>query len=329
MKVAVMTSRERYERFSDPAQMPQGTESIFLGMSYTADDVRKKCSEAEYAIVDAVGELTAEMIDAMPKLKMIHSEGVGYNRIDTAAAAARGIPVCNNRGVNAGPVAEQAVMLMLCCLRRFLEGDRLVREGRQGETKSRFIMEGLNDLSRRHVGIVGLGAIGAELAKRLRPFGCRVSYTSRRRAPAERERELGVDYMTQEQLFAECDIISLNCPVTPETEGMIDLSALRRMKPETILINTARGALVRDADLAEAIRSGIIYGAGLDTLDPEPVPADDPLLLLPAPWNERVALSPHIGGTTLSVFRDSYVNIWDAINAAESGARPANIVNGL
>ena len=115
----------------------------------------------------------------------------------------------------------------------------------------------------------------------------------------------------------------------PETIGLINCETLKMMKPETIIINCARGEIVNDADLAEAIMNGTVYGAGLDTMNPEPVPADDPLILMPEPWRWRVVMTPHVAGTTLSVFRNAYRNIWNNISAIGNGERPINIVNGL
>ena len=326
MKVAVLTSRERCEKFTDPALIPAGCELVHLGMDYTNADVLSRAADADAIIVDAVLPVDAELIAGMKNLKLIHSEGVGYNRIDTDAAKRAGVFVCNNRAVNAGQVAEHTVMLMLAVLHRLGEGDRMVRAGRQIETKTRFIQEGLEDLSMRHVGILGFGAIGRELAKRLRPFGCRVSYFDTVRPDPETEAALGASYLSREALLETCDIISLHVPVLPDTVNLICRETLAKMRPETILINCARGAIVNDADLAEAIRDGVIRGAGLDTMEPEPVPADDPLILLPEPWSDRVVFSPHVAGTTRSVFFSAYRNIWQNIAAVARGEEPFNRV---
>ena len=326
MKVAVLTSRARCEKFTDPALIPEGCEIVWLGQEYTNADVLREAADAEAIIVDAVLPVDAELIAGMKKLKLIHSEGVGYDRIDVAAAKRAGVAVCNNRGVNAGQVAEHAVMLMLAVLHRLSEGNRLVRAGRQIETKTRFIQEGLEDLSVRHVGILGLGAIGRELAKRLRPFGCRVSYFDTYRPDPAAEAELGVSYLPQAELLRTCDVVSLHVPVLPETRGLICRETLALMRPEAILINTARGALVNDADLAEAIMNGTIWGAGLDTMDPEPVPADDPLILMPPPFSDRVIFTPHVAGTTKSVFFSAFRTIWRNIAAVARGEEPVNKV---
>lgn len=302
-------------------------ELIEIGPHYTEADIAARASEAEAVIVDAVLPVTAGMIEKMPGLKLIHSEGVSYNLIDTAAAEKAGVFVCNNRAVNAGQVAEHAVMLMLAVMRRLIEGDRRVRAGGQMQAKTQFIAEGLHDLIGARVGIIGFGAIGKELAKRLRPFGCKIFYSGGHRETAEAEAELGVEWLERDELLRCCDVVSLSVPVNDSTKNMINRETLALMKPGSILINCARGAVVNSADLAEAIRSGVIYGAGLDTMEPEPVPADDPLVMLPEPWKNRVVFTPHIAGTTLSVFYNSYINIWNNIAAVQRGERPTNVVN--
>lgn len=329
MKIAFMTSRTRCEKFSDPAMIPEGAELVFFDQGYTAEEVITRAGDAEFAVIDAVLPFTAEMIAGMPNLKMIHSEGVGYAAIDIEAAAKRGIPVCNNQGVNAPQVAEHTVMLILTVLRRFAEGEAAVRAGRQMEMKMDVMANGMDDLIGKRVGLIGFGGIGKELAKRLRPFGCRLFYTDPRRASPEAEAEYGIRCLTQEELLRTCDIITLHVPVTPSTTNLINRDTLALMKPDAIVVNCARGAVVNTADLAEAIRNGTIYGCALDTIDPEPFRPDDPILLLPEPWRWRVSVSPHIAGNTINTLYASYDGVWGDIGRVLRGERPNNIVNGL
>ena len=329
MKIVFLSHPERLDRFCDLTDIPKGVELVLIGPNYTSAEVIAKAADAEGIIVDAVLPVDAEMIAGMPNLKLIHSEGVGYALIDTAAATKRGIYVCNNSGVNAGQVAEHAVMLMLTVLRRYAEGEMMVRAGRQMEAKTAFIMDGIGDLIGKKVGLIGFGAIGKELAKRLLPFGCEISYYTRHRVDAVTESAYQARYLPLEELLCESDIVSLQIPATPETQHIIRRETLSLMKPTSILINCARGSCVNSADLAEAIKNGTIYGCGLDTMDPEPVPADDPVLLLPEPWRWRVAVSPHIAGTTLSVFQSTYLRIWANFVRLQNGEKPINIVNVL
>ncbi len=329
MKIAFMTSRTRCEKFSDPSMIPEGAELVFFDQGYTAEEVIARAGDAEFAVIDAVLPFTAEMIAGMPNLKMIHSEGVGYAAIDIEAAKARGIPVCNNQGVNAPQVAEHTVMLILTVLRRFAEGEAAVRAGRQMEMKLRVMADGMDDLIGKRVGLIGFGAIGKELARRLQPFGCRLFYTDPVRAPEETEAQYGIAYLTQEELLRTCDIITLHVPLTPGTTNLINRETLSMMKPCAVVVNCARGAVVNTADLAEAIRNGTIYGCALDVMDPEPFCPDDPILTLPEPWRWRVAVSPHIAGNTINTFYASYDGVWGDIGRVLRGERPRNIVNGL
>lgn len=327
MKIAILTSKARQEKFTDPAMLGTDWELIDIGPCYTEDEVIAKAGDAEVIVVDAVLPVTAKMIKNMPRLKLIHSEGVSFNRIDLEAADRAGVFVCNNRAVNAGQVAEHTVMLILAVMRRLIEGDERVRRGEQIQAKTEFISQGLHDLIGARVGMVGFGAIGKELARRLRPFGCELFYYDPFRASPETEAEYGVSFLEKETLLRSSDVITLHVPVNETTINFINRDTLALMKPSAIVINCARGLVVNSADLAQAIMDEVIYGAGLDTMEPEPVPADDPVLLMPEPYRYRVVVSPHIAGTTLSVFYNSYRNIWSNTSAVAEGRRPVNIVN--
>ena len=279
--------------------------------------------------VDAITPVRASLIAAMPQLKLIHSEGVAYDQIDLSAARAHGVYVCNNRGCNAGAVAEQAIMLMLMSLRRGIVGDRAVRAGSQMEMKERCMTEGLLELSACRVGLVGFGEIAKATAARLVPFGCDTFYTSKHRRDREEEARYHVVYLPLEELAATCDVISLHCAVTEETRGMVDAAFLARMKKTAVLINTARGELVDNDALRAALLSGAIAGAGLDTVSPEPVSACHPLVDLPAPAGDRVVLSPHLGGITEASFRRCHLHMWRNAERVADGHKPDNIVNGL
>ena len=329
MKIAFLTSRTRCEKFTNKSMIPEGAEIVFFEQGYTAEEVIARAGDAEFAVIDAVLPFTAEMIEGMPNLRMIHSEGVGYAAIDIVAAAKRGIPVCNNQGVNAPQVAEHTVMLILTVLRRFAEGEAAVRAGRQMEMKLDVMANGMDDLIGKRVGLIGFGAIGRELAKRLQPFGCKLFYTDPIRASAEIEAKYEIGYLTQEELLRTSDIITLHVPVTPSTTNLINRDTLSMMKSDAVVVNCARGAVVNTADLAEAIKNGTIYGCALDVLDPEPFPPDDPILTLPEPWRWRVSVSPHIAGNTINTFYASYDGVWGDINRVLRGERPRNVVNGV
>lgn len=329
MKISLITSQKRFESYSDPAMKPADAEIFFMPLEYTEEEAMEKLADTEILLVDSVLPVTAKMIQAMPKLKMIQAEGVAYNKIDIEAAKAAGVFVCNNRAVNAAQVAEHSVMLILAVLHRLLEGDAEVRAGRQNDAKIRFINNGLEDIIGKKIGLVGFGAIGKELAKRLLPFGCQLFYYDPFRAAEEVEKEYSITYLEKEELLSSCDIITLHVPVTPSTTNFINKDTLALMKPNAIIINAARGLVVDTQALTDAIMAEQIYGAGLDTIEPEPVPADSPILLMPEPYCKRVVLSPHVAGTTKSVFFAAYRNFWNNVKAVSNGERPMNIVNEL
>ena len=326
MKVAILTSQERVEKFTDWSLVPKDTELIYIGQTYTDDEVIQKAKDADAILVDAVNVVSGNIIRNLPNLKLVQSEGVAYHLIDTEAAKEQGIYVCNNASANAGSVAEHTIMLMLACTRRLIEGDTLVRRGKQIQAKGSFILAGIPELEHCHVGLLGFGAIAKQTAKRLKGFGCRVSYYSRHQVSEEIEQEYQVSDLPVQELYRSCDILSIHGPVTAETKNMVDKRVFEWMKSTSIVINTARGEIVNQQDLYNAIVSRQIAGAGMDTLCPEPVPFDHPLLQLPEHLQYKVTFSPHIGGTTYGVFQHMYRTIWSNISAVCHGQTPNHIV---
>ena len=279
--------------------------------------------------MDAIGKVSERLIQNMPNLRIIHSEGVGYNGIDVEAASKRGIMVCNNKGINAKAVAEQTVLLMLGLLRTVIEGDRAVRSGGQIQMKERRMLEGIVELADCRVGIVGFGDIGKEVAGLLHPFGCELYYYSAHKKDSATEELYHVHYLELPELIKVCDFVSLHVPVTAATTGMVNEEFLKAMKQTAYLINTARGEIVDNAALVRALTEGWIAGAGLDTVAPEPVTRDNPLLKLPGETAGKILFSPHLGGITTSTFRRGFANIWKAFEDVSKGVRPKNIVNGI
>ena len=319
MKIAVLTQKASYEAYTKPEMMPEGTQVEFIKDN---EELKALKSDAEIALVNSMKDFTAAEMDSMPNLKMICTEGVAFNRVDVQAAKERNIIVCNARAANATQVAEHAIMLMLTLVHRYDEGAAAMRGGKAGEIKKSFMGDGLKDLSMMKVGIVGFGAIGKELAKRLAPFGCELCYYDPFPANEETEKALNVSRMDFDALLSSCDIISLHLPVTPETRGIIAKEKIALMKQDAIIINTSRGEIVNTADVAEAIKAGKLWGAGIDTFDPEPALATDPLISLEAPYSYRVALSPHIGGTTVAAFQNMYKIFWSNVRALAEGKEP-------
>jgi lactate dehydrogenase-like 2-hydroxyacid dehydrogenase len=319
----MLIDRENYEKYSNW----KDADWDVIHMGNGAPDAEKGIATgADVLVVDAIMKIGADIIEKMPGLKLIHSQGVAFNGIDTDAARKRGIYVCNNAGVNAGPVAEQTVLLILALLKSFRYNEDMVYADRQMEAKMACFRGGQPELAGLSVGIVGFGAIGRQIAALLKPFSCKLYYYTRSGDCGSAD----AAYLPLEKLYAECDIISLNAPVTPETTNMINGESLKLFKRGALLINTARGELMDHKAVVGALISGQLGGLGTDVLAPEPYQMDNPVLCdLPKEFRGRVALSPHIAGITADTFRRAYAHIRQNIEAVAGGGRPGCIVNGL
>lgn len=326
MKVLMLTLPERVDRYSRPEDIPEDWELVYMGADKSDGELLAAGGDADFIFADAVRTVSGELIRSMPRLKLIHSEGAGYNAIDVAAARERGIAVCNCPGMNASAVAEHTVMLMLSVLRKAHAAHDAVRMAKQIEFKLSFSQEGIPELGDKTVGLVGFGAIARRTAMLLRAFGCEMYYNSRSRASAENEREYGVSYLELDELYAKSDIVSLHVPVTPDTTGMINAGSIEKMKDGVIIINTARGDIICQKDLAGAVSSGKVGGIGIDVYSPEPVEKENPLLHIPEKAMERVIFSPHIAGITTKAFSTAHRHIWKNLKAAASGQPPMTCV---
>lgn len=245
-------------------------------------------AEADYVVFWDEG-LPAALLESGPRLKLAHKWGVGVENIDMDSARRRGIQVARTTGGNAVPVAEFAVGLMLAAGRRIVQAHNSMVAGQWAKNE---IWRQSVLLSGKTVGIVGMGAIGTEVAKRVAGFGCRVLYTNRRRVDEAKEAALGAAFRTLPELLAEVDFLCLTCPLTAETRGMIGAGELAAMKVGSILVNVARGGIVVEADLVAALRTGHLAAAAVDVFEPEPPSPDNPLLHL-----ANVVVTPHCAST--------------------------------
>lgn len=329
MKVLVIGDRGRYEKYRPPQLRFEDYHTVFLPRGTEDARLLAEGGDAGAILADAISPVGGSLIDAMSSLRLIHSEGVAYDKIDTTAAAARGIYVCNNKGFNAGAVAEQAILLMLALLRRLVPGDAAVRAGRQIEMKETAMVQGIQELGDCSVGLVGFGDIARATAARLRAFGSSVYYYTPSQKPHSLEQACHVSYLPLDALLAECDIISFHAPVGPATLGMANEAFFAQMKPTAFFINTARGEVVDNMALRNALIKGVIAGAGLDTVHPEPTAADNPVVDLPPAVRDRVVFSPHLGGITQGSFRRGHSTMWANVLKVKLGQKPDNVVNGL
>jgi glyoxylate reductase len=237
-------------------------------------------------------KVDAEFLDrAGPQLKVVSNYAVGFDNVDVAECTRRGIPIGNTPGVLTETTADLAWALLMAAGRRVAEGDRYVRAGRW-KTWGPLLLLG-PDLHGATLGVVGFGRIGQAVARRAAGFGMGILYHDVQRLPDDVIGPLGATYADLDELFAESDFISLHVNLTEETRHLIDAEALRKMKPTAVLVNTSRGPVVDGRALFEALRDGVIFAAGLDVTDPEPLPADDPLLTL-----DNCLVVPHIASAS-------------------------------
>lgn len=329
MKILIFGPKARYDLYLPEFVRDLPVEPVFCSAPAPSLQAAADNPDAEVIFADAITPIGREMMDLLPNLKMIHSEGVAFNAIDVDAAQEKGVFVCNNKGCNAASVAEHAVMLMLMALRCGVTGHRAVLAGEQIKFKERFMVSSAPELGEQTVGLIGLGDIGTAAAKLLRPFGCKLYYYTAHRRPSEAEAELGVEYLPLEELAGRCDILSLHCAVNEQTTHMVNEAFLSHVKPGAILVNTARGQLVDNLAVRRALIDGRLGGIAMDTLDPEPTPADHPLVDLPPEVADRAVYSPHLGGITGGVFRRAHRNMWSSVKLLLEGQRPSFVVNGL
>ncbi len=250
----------------------------------------REAAEAEGLLTLLTERIDAELLDRAPKLRVVSQMAVGVDNIDLAACTARGIPVGHTPEVLTDTTADLAFGLLLAAARRIVEADRYTREGRW-KCWDPLLLLG-QDVHHAVLGLVGLGRIGAAMARRARGFDMRVLYYDPRRRP-DLEAELGLEYRELPDLLRESDFVSLHTPLTPETRHLIGERELALMKPSAVLVNTSRGPVVDQAALYRALRERRIWAAGLDVYEQEPIPPDDPLLSL-----ENVVALPHIASAS-------------------------------
>ena len=264
--------------------------------------------------IAGLDEINASVIAAADRLKVIARYGVGFDRVDVAAATKRGIVVTHTPGANSAAVAELTIGLMLALARRICQANQAVRSGQWPRNSG-------VGLAGKTMGLVGFGSIGREVARRLSAFGCRVLVADPYVSP-EVVSGCGVSLMSLDELLPVSDFVCLHMAATPLTAGMVNDSFLRKMKPGAFLVNTARGELIDEAALGHAIESGRLRGVALDCFCKEPPGIDHSLLRLP-----QVIVSPHTGAHTDEALNAMGRMALDACLAVLRGERPAHVVN--
>ncbi|MGB9618137.1 MAG: 2-hydroxyacid dehydrogenase [Desulfomonilaceae bacterium] len=272
--------REEHDIEVNTFERPMSREELLRGVA-----------EVEGLLCAIMDRIDQELLDAAPRLKMIANFGVGYDNIDIPAATARGIWVSNTPGVLVDATADLAMALILAVARRVVEGDQMVR-AQQWKAWAPFLFLG-TDVSGKTLGVIGLGQIGKAVAVRAKGFGMTILYHNRNRIDPREEERLGVHYASLEELLAQSDFVSLHVSLNPQSRGLIGRDQLRMMKRSAFLINVARGPVVDEQALLEALEQGVIAGAGLDVYENEPEVTPGLRKL------SNVVLLPHVGSATI------------------------------
>lgn len=259
------------------------------------DAMKAKPYDALYCML--TDTIDSEVLDAAgPQLKIVATMSVGYEHIDLQECAKRNILVANTPGVSTDSVAELTVALLLLTARRLAEGVEAVKHGEWGDWKPQWLCG--TELTGSTLGIYGLGRIGFNVGRRLRPFGfSKIYYTDVQEVSFSKD--IDAEFIDFEGLVENCDFICVCCNLTPQTRHMFNAETFKRMKNNAILVNTGRGGVIQHDDLLEALKNGEIAAAGLDVTEPEPLPADHPLVL-----QKNCVILPHMGSNT-----------WDSRNA--------------
>ncbi len=287
--------------------------------SLTEDEIIAGIQGKDGLLAMAADPISAGIINANPNLKVIANFGVGYDKIDVAAATARRLPVTNTPDVVTNATADMAWALLMAAGRRIAEGDRYVR-ARRWVTNNQKLLLGL-DIAGATIGLLGLGRIGKAMIPRAKGFGMEVIYWNRTRLSADEEKSLGIRYAEKEVLLASADFISLHVALNEGTKHLIGTSELALMKPTAYLINTTRGPVVDEKALVRVLSEKRIAGAGLDVFENEPT-------LEPELYDmENVVLVPHIGSATVGTRTRIGRMAIDNCLAGCRGERPPNVVN--
>lgn len=285
-----------------------------LRFLYPVKNGRKGDFEQADYILASIHKIGPQEIDRAKDLKLIHVPATGYNHIDIEYARSRGIPVCNSAGENASTTAEFTIALMLACMRRLSMIDSRCKKGEWHSWTWRHDQYELRD---KVIGIVGGGAIGRMVLKRLQGWDCKdFLYYDPYPMPEELERQLHCRRVELDTLLKESDVVSLHCPLTAQTRGLIGREQFSLMKPNAIIVNEARGAVIDDKALVEALEEGKIWGAAIDTWEKEPLDPEDPLVKM-----EKCITTSHLGAATretvIRCFSKGYENILRQINGEE------------
>ena len=283
------------------------------------ESLEKLVSDADYVITQ-FAPVNAGVIGAMQKNKIIVRYGIGVDNVDLAAAADKGIPVCNVPDFCIDEVADHSVAMILALTRKIVQGWDVIRNG---QWKLAVPLDQMHVLKNMTVGLVAYGKIGRETALRLKPFKCKVLVFD----PVVDDsviKQDGFTPATLDEIYAQSDLISMHCPSNAKTQYMINADSIAKMKKGVLLVNASRGTLVKTDDLIAALKSGQIEAAALDVTDPEPINTDSPLLKM-----DNVIINSHVASVSMSAVENLRKSAANLVACAVRGEKLPNIVNGV
>ena len=284
------------------------------------EELARRLADKQGVLATVTDRFGDAVLSAAPSLKVVSNIAVGYNNIDVPACTRRGIRVTNTPGVLDDTTADLTWSLLMAAARRIAEGDAYVR---RGDWKIAFGVQYFlgQDIHHATLGIVGMGRIGQAIARRARGFDMRVLYHNRKRLPEAEEHQLGAQWVERDALLAQADFVVVMAPYSPATHHLIGAAEIAKMKPTAILVNSARGGVVDDAALVEALKAKRIAGAGLDVFEGEPKLNPEYLKL------SNVVLTPHIGSASRATRLTMCRTAADNMAAVLEGREPPNPVN--
>jgi glyoxylate/hydroxypyruvate/2-ketogluconate reductase len=319
MKKKVLVTREVFDETLEYLSQHFEVASNQANASYPVDELVQRLEAVDAAVISTSDRIDEGLLARVPNLRAVCSASVGHNHIDLDACTRHGVMATNTPGVLTESVADMTVCLTLATLRRLGEGERIVRAGQWRGTHLKELLG--RDLHHATVGIAGFGRIGQAIAKRLRGFDTTTLYHTRNRADAATERAAQASYVSKDELLRQSDVLILILPYTPDTHHFIGRAELDKMKRSAVLINIARGGIVDDTALAEALKSGCLWAAGLDVYENEP--RINPALM----ELENVVLAPHIGSATGPTRQAMTMTAARNCVAALTSGAPPNLLN--
>ncbi|HEX9843328.1 MAG TPA: NAD(P)-dependent oxidoreductase [bacterium] len=321
MKVAFLTKArpEVLERI--PKDLPHVILAAGPGDRYSPEDLAK-VADVDAFLVSAE-PVHEQLLAAAPMLKIVQRMGVGYNSLDLEACAKRAIPCCNVAGVNKEAVAEHGMALILALAKNLREADAVTRQA--DWPAARLLTKRSFELYNKTLGVVGLGDTGSNLARRAKAFDMEIVYNDIRPIDARIVEELGAVFMEKDELFQKADVVSINTDLNEQSQGMVDPRRLALMKPGALLVCCARGHIVDEQALADALNSGRLAGAGFDVFTEEPIVKDNPLRSA-----KNCLITAHIAGVNPeSGARGIVLSLENVRAVVERGQKPKWVVNGV